>query len=491
MVEDIEGGMEVDLDTQPFPVYGRLEHRNPPGGSHVELLRECKASIEDIVAKILAVKRDGIPKSQLPELVTQIFLQFITLRQVNRSVLLEEDSVSAETECAKASMEFASLQLHNLMYEKNCYMKAIKASNNFKSEYSDIELVSEEEFFCNAPEHVKGFVASNEGHSLMLKRLNFELFQRKELSKLHKQLEQHKKRLLQTVADQKKFSLSLPSHVKSLKKACSPVQNRLGTLHSKKLKQQLQSAELLPPPLYLVFSQLMAQKVAFEENIDLEIVGSVKDAQTVIHQQANMASGISSDHESTRIEDDVTDEEVDGQRRWKHPRKIPAKENLEREGYYQVHPLKVILHLYDDEASDPKSVKLASLKFEYMLKLKVVCVGTEGSKDEPEDDILPKLFPDDTGHELPHQSAKVAVGDNLKFDMNTSSRPYKWAQHLAGIHILPEVPPLLKDHEYANEEMNKSGSVAPGLSQQHRQENRVELILQRIRCRKKAQLALV
>lgn len=114
--------------------------------------------------------------------------------------------------------------------------------------------------------------------------------QRKELSKLHEQLEQRKRSLLHTIANRKEFLSSLPSHLKSLKKASLPVQNQLGILHSKKLKQH-HLAELLPPPLYVVFSQLMAQKDAFEEKIDLEIVGSVKDAQAFVRQHANKDSG--------------------------------------------------------------------------------------------------------------------------------------------------------------------------------------------------------
>lgn len=64
------------------------------------------------------------------------------------------------------------------------------------------------------------------------------------------------------------------------------MQHQLGVLHTKKTKQK-QLAELLPPPLYVLYSQLVAQKDAFGENIDLEIVGSVKDAQTYARQQAN------------------------------------------------------------------------------------------------------------------------------------------------------------------------------------------------------------
>ena len=118
----------------------------------------------------------------------------------------------------------------------------------------------------------------------------YNLYQRKELCKLHEKLEQHKKSLQETIANRKKFLSSLPSHLKSLKKASLPVQNQLGVLHTKKIKQQ-HSAELLPPSLYVIFSQLAAQKEAFSENIDLEIVGSLKDAQTFARQQAIKDTG--------------------------------------------------------------------------------------------------------------------------------------------------------------------------------------------------------
>lgn len=98
--------------------------------------------------------------------------------QANRSTLLEEDRVKAETESAKAPVDFTTLQLHNLMYEKGHYIKAIKACKDFKSKYPDIELVPEEEFFRDAPEEIKNSVSSNDdAHNLMLKRLDFELLQ--------------------------------------------------------------------------------------------------------------------------------------------------------------------------------------------------------------------------------------------------------------------------------------------------------------------------
>ncbi|KAJ4966665.1 hypothetical protein NE237_018514 [Protea cynaroides] len=455
-----------------------------------EVLEESRTSMEEIVAKMLFIKKEGRPKSELRELVTQMSLHFVNLRQINRSILLEEDRVKAETEHAKPPVDFTTLQLHNLLYEKNHYLKAIKACKDFKSKHPDIELVPEEEFFSSAPEEIKETVMSNDSsHNLMLKRLNFELLQRKELCKLHEKLEQHKKSLLETIANRKKFLSSLPSHLKSLKKASLPVQHQLGVLHTKKLKQR-HSAELLPPPLYVMYSQLLAQKEAFEENIDLEIVGSMKDAQAFAHQQANKDAGTSTNTETYRLEDDAPDEDDDSQRRRKRPKKVPGRESLEQSGIYQSHPLKIILHIYDDEVSDSKPPKLISLRFEYLLKLNVVCVGIEGSHEGPEANILCNLFPIDTGIELPHQSAKLIAGDAVTFDEKRTSRPYKWAQHLAGIDFLSEVSPLVTSSETPSSETVKSASVISGLSL-YRQQNRVHTVVQRIRSRKKAQMALV
>lgn len=467
---------------------GEILPEHKPEKSPYEVLQQSKGSVEEIVAKMLSMKKQNTPRTEIRELVTQIFVNFVSLRQANRSILLEEDRVKGETERAKAPVDFTTLQLHNLMYEKSHYVKAIKACKDFRSKYPDIELVPEEEFFRDAPEEMKSSVKSKDNsHNLMLKRLDFELFQRKELCKLREKLEQKKKALQETIANRKKFLSSLPSHLKSLKKASLPVQHQLGVLHTKKLKQ-LQYAELLPPPLYVIYSQLMAQKEAFGENVDLEIVGSVKDAQAFARQQANKDTGVSASLENSKVDDDI-DEEDDGQRRRKRPKKIPSKESLEQSGIYQTHPLKVTLHIHDDEKSDLQSKKLVTLKFEYLIKLNSVCVGVEGSQENADNDILCNLFPDDTGLEFPHQSAKL-IDHSIVFDERRTSRPYKWAQHLAGIDILPELSPLLRGFETSNDETAKHAAVISGLSL-YRQQNRVQTVVQRVRARKKAQLALV
>ncbi|CAO2817804.1 unnamed protein product [Amaranthus hypochondriacus] len=456
--------------------------------SAYEILKESKTGVEEVVAKILSLKKDDQVKPEIRELVTQMFLHFVSLRQANRKILIEEDRVKAETERAKAPVDYTTLQLHNLMYEKSHYLKAIKACKDFKSKYPDIQLVSEIEFFSQAPKDFKGNATSSDSaHKLMLKRLNYELFQRKELCKLREILELKKKSLLETIANRKKFLSSLPSHLKTLKKASLPAQSQLGLLHTKK-KKQLHAAELLPPPLYIIYSQFMAQKEAFGENIELEIIGSLKDAQVFVRRQTSKDNGISTIQENSRIDDDVVDEEDDGQRRRKRPKKVAGKENVETDGIYQAHPLRIILHVYDDEVSDSKPARLVTLKFEYLFRLNVVCVGVDGSDQGPENNILCNLFPDDKGLDLPQQSAKLLLGDGMEFDEKRNMRPYKWVQHLAGIDFLPEVSPSLITNEAIKFETGKD-AVVSGLSL-YRQQNRVQTVLQRVRSRKKAQLTL-
>ncbi|KAL4196681.1 hypothetical protein AMTRI_Chr04g247400 [Amborella trichopoda] len=315
------------------------------------------------------------------------------------------------------------------------------------------------------------------------------LRQRKQLCRQREELEQRKRTLQETIANRKKFLSSLPSHLKSLKKASLPVQQQLGILHTKKMKQH-QSAELLPPPLYVIYSQLFAHKEAFGENIDVEITGSVKDAQAFAQQLANKDVGLHANVEDSKLEGDAPEEEDDGQRRRKWPKKARAKEDMDLTGVYHSHPLNVILHVYDDEFIDAKPVKLVSVRFEYLLKLNVVCVGVEGSQEGPGKNLLCNLFPDDTGNELPHQTAKIFVGDDVAFDeKKTMSCPYKWAQHLAGFDFLPEVSPFLTNSYTSICDAPRTAAIQSGLSM-YRHQHRVRTVVQRIRARMKAQLVL-
>ena len=61
------------------------------------MLQQSKALMEEILGKMLSIKKEAQPKSQPHELVTQMFLHFVVLRQANRSILLEAHRVKAES----------------------------------------------------------------------------------------------------------------------------------------------------------------------------------------------------------------------------------------------------------------------------------------------------------------------------------------------------------------------------------------------------------
>lgn len=60
-----------------------LPERDIDMSASYDMLQKSKASVEDIVSQMLSIKRDSKPKSELRELLTQIFLNFVNLRQVS------------------------------------------------------------------------------------------------------------------------------------------------------------------------------------------------------------------------------------------------------------------------------------------------------------------------------------------------------------------------------------------------------------------------
>ena len=125
----------------------------------------------------------------------------------------------------------------------------------------------------------------------------------------------------------------------------------------------------------------------------------------IIESYIAYCSGTTINTETSRLDDDAPDDEEDGQRRRKRPKKTVVKDNNDQSGTYQLHPLKVILFIYDDDDDDSeaKPSKLITLRFEYLVKLNVICVGIEDAEEGDDYNILCNLFPDDTGLELPHQ----------------------------------------------------------------------------------------
>ena len=79
--------MEVTMDEKNGTEDALMAPEPKIEKSAYDTLHQCKASMEEIVAKMISIKKEAQPKSQLRELVTQMFLHFVALRQVSPSSL--------------------------------------------------------------------------------------------------------------------------------------------------------------------------------------------------------------------------------------------------------------------------------------------------------------------------------------------------------------------------------------------------------------------
>lgn len=131
-----------------------------------------------------------------------------------------------------------------------------------------------------------------------------------------------------------------------------------------------------------------------------------------------LIAGTLSNGNNNRMDDDVIDDDEDAQRRRSRSKKNVVKEANNPAVVYQLHPLKIILHVYDTEDSGGKQRKLITLRFEYLAKLNVVCVGIEDSEGT-DSNILCNLFPDDTGLDLPHQVCDLNSKQMVSFSSYT------------------------------------------------------------------------
>ena len=144
-----------------------------------EQLEDRKLAIHGLLSKLLVLKQnnEGVT-SEMRKAMTEVSVLLVELRLLNRTILRNEDKVKTETEAAKGPVDSITLRLHNYLYEMNHYRKAIEANEDYRSKYPDLELVSEEDFFQNAPASLsEDPVLRSDPRKLYLKRLEYELHQ--------------------------------------------------------------------------------------------------------------------------------------------------------------------------------------------------------------------------------------------------------------------------------------------------------------------------
>ena len=202
------------------------------------------------------------------------------------------------------------------------------------------------------------------------------------------------------------------------------------------------AARALPPPLYVTYTQLAAAREAFDDDFEVHIEGSVADAEALQRKAA------AAEEEAARRRKDSAKDSADAavkaedEETTRKSKRARVSENTNEDAVderdtYAAHPLSVELRLDG-----------VAFVFVYLHNLHVVTVNVKpnkagankGKKDVAiDDDLLVNLFPGDTGSDTPNVANKVRVA-GFEFDRSRADRPYKWAQHLAGLDFLEPVP---------------------------------------------------
>ena len=204
-------------------------------------------------------------------------------------------------------------------------------------------------------------------------------------------------------------------------------------------ERRTRAARALPPPLYVLYTQLAAAKEAFAEDIDVSIEGSRartprrsreerrrrerkrrrrRSGETTEGRRGGVVSG-------SKLEDG---DDEDGERTRKRARTSTGA-GEDGDDPYATHPLAVVLV----EGSGS-----ATRRFGITWRYAAVSCETRASLDA---DLLVNLFPDDDGEESPNAANALRWrGFRWDADGRRRERPFRWCQHLAGVDFLPAAP---------------------------------------------------
>ena len=139
--------------------------------------------------------------------------------------------------------------------------------------------MSTQQFYEEAPESITcPTTTKTDEHALRLARLQWELSKRKELSEDAELREEERDRLENVIRKKDEKLRELGPQLASILKSTIPVQDYLGLPLSDK-REQMSLARLLPPPLYVLYTQCHAYAQACDSDIDVRVKGDAEEAR--------------------------------------------------------------------------------------------------------------------------------------------------------------------------------------------------------------------
>lgn len=408
-----------------------VESRDPD--KDLQLYKQSCGNIRRLMKSIVELKKTKKSAAEIAEKRIQASLLFATLKKLNRFEKIRNKKARDATNEAKAKVDTHHLQLQNLLYEVAHLTKEVNKCLEFKSKDEDIELVSVEEFYKDAPPEIsKPEKTKNDVHQQTLARLDWELEQRKRLAAQCKEAEATKDLISQDIKNKKEYLEALAPCLSGILQATEPLQDHLGMRHEVKCVQN-KMASFLPVPLFILYVQASAYAEAWDKQMQVTIEGDVEDAKALKE---------SAEEQEEESGDSDQEESRGDQKRYRRSSATNRLTEMRRK-ILKKHPLVVVITL---TTKGGHSLKLI---FFYVLMLHIVTVipSLQLSTDLkiPTRDVLSPavlfdcLFPDDTGNDTPNQANHYQLKrlgmDEFKSYIPELGRPYFWAQRAAGLEF--------------------------------------------------------
>lgn len=186
------------------------------------------------------------------------------------------------TAAARHAFDEKTLVLQNILYETGYYQKEIQEAADYKSTFSDsdLELMPVEEFQRRASaEFTAGLNSSSPDyeHQLTLRRLDHELHSRKQARKKLSEQKARRDALQTNLGQKRKAQAELRRHIGQINDSTQDVRQLLDLPDATSCHQD-ELAQLLPLPLYFIFSQSTGILDTLSTAVEAEVVGSKEQA---------------------------------------------------------------------------------------------------------------------------------------------------------------------------------------------------------------------
>jgi len=373
------------------------------------------------------------PLKDIPDdILTASSLLTMDLKQINRTLYVDNKNIKQVTQDEKAKMDKLNLELKNLDYERLHLKREIEKCSQLKTTYQNIDMIPLEEFLEVAPESLKN---SDSPHRQMINRLSYEFEERKRLSKAEKELIENKKKINEKLLIQKDKLNQIDEQLEQLIKNSFPLQESL-KLPQTFVRKQNEISLLLPEPLFILYKQAIGYQEAYDNKITTEILGDPSTISSFMQKEKTKksndidASPISSVHSSPLI--------GSKKKHNRHSSTTSTANNTSSKSnsLYKIFPLRVQIKLQDIE-----------IIFSYLSELNIVTVVPivqKKFKNISSLSFLSCLFKDDTGEVSPNPANSlllISKNNNKKaFTFQPDKEygyAYSWAQLICGFDFVP------------------------------------------------------